>query len=224
VAAFREAHARRSAADSPAPSFRSPSPTSALSLDGQRGRTPSRPSSQAINQRRSTNLVVGYTSDSDESTSSDEEDSDDGLHRRSGTSRNRGKSPQVGKRQAKSEIGHGGSGHSAKRQSGFTATQSHNGHGDPDQNVRQGYVGKNTSNYPTEQASRSRSDLGANGTRPRASNSTSALSPSAAAKRASVLANANAAPDQGVFTLVLALLIFTLKKSDNRSHGGVETD
>jgi serine/arginine repetitive matrix protein 2 len=207
VAAFREAHARRSAAGSPAPSFRSPSPSPGLPLDGQRGRTGSRPSSQAINQRRSTNLAVGYTSDSDESTSSEEEDSDDGLNRRNGTTQNRGKPPLVGKRQAKSEIGHGSPGYSVKRQSGLTTTQSHHGHGDPDQNARQSYVGRNTPNYPTQQASRSPSDLA--GPRRRASNSTSALSPSAAAKRASVLADANAAPDRGVFTLVLARLIFT---------------
>ncbi|KAF7783967.1 hypothetical protein Agabi119p4_132 [Agaricus bisporus var. burnettii] len=195
VAAFREAQARRSTAGSPAPSYRSPSPSSPFPLDGQRGRLSSRPSSQAINQRRSTNLAVGYTSDSDDSTSSEEEDSDDGLNRRNDATRTPGKRPRAGKRQAKSEIGHGSSGHSPKWQSGFSATRSHTGHGDPDQNVKQTYVGIPPI-PPTGQGSRPQLALGVNGTRRRASNSTSALSPSAAAKRASVLATANAAFDR----------------------------
>lgn len=215
VAAFREAQARRSTAGSPVPSFRSPSPSlppPAFPQDGQRGRASPRPSPQMANnhqRRRSANIAVGYTSESDESTTSSDEDSDDevdhgrGVHR-DGTITPRTR-PLIGKRQAKSEIGHGSSYESStKRQPpGFLTTRSQNGHGQPDHDVRQSsYVG-NTQNSPVEPPPRSQSSLGIYGSRQRASNSTSALSPSGAAKRASILANANASLNQGMFTLVL---------------------
>ncbi|KAF9446277.1 hypothetical protein P691DRAFT_804414 [Macrolepiota fuliginosa MF-IS2] len=219
VAAFREAQARRSTAGSPAPSFRSPSPSfppPQFPQDGQRGRASPRPSPAVRSsphlphpeqRRHSTNIAVGYSSDSDEPTTSEEEedsdDDDDGRHTdRDGTVTQRSTTrPVIGKRQAKSEHGHASSSYESSgirhqhQAPSFLTTQSQNGHGQQDaKNIRQSsYVGNTLSSPIDPLPPRSQSSLGAyDGNRQRASASTSALSPSAAAKRASVIASANA--------------------------------
>lgn len=224
VAAFREAQARRSTADSPVPSFRSPSPSfpqPRFPQDGQRGRTSIRPSPAANEppsspqsktgthhqKRRSTSLAVGYTSESEESTTASEEDSDDGtdgygnvhIHRnRTITAR---KGPLVG-RQAKSDIGHGSASYvpatlSSHPSPGPLATRSQSGHEQAGENVRQISFAANLRHETQSPRSNSGLDVYGGALRPRASASTSALSPSAATKRTSILVNANAGLNQG---------------------------
>lgn len=110
--------------------------------------------------------------------------------------------PLIGKRQAKSEAGHGSSYESSTTRHqtpSFLTTRSQNGHGQTDSDARQSsYVG-NALNSRVEPPPRSQSSMETYGTRQRASASTSAISPSAAAKRASILANANAGLNQGIF-------------------------
>ncbi|TFK42083.1 hypothetical protein BDQ12DRAFT_703504 [Crucibulum laeve] len=200
VAAFREAQARRSLAGSPVPSFRSPSPL--LGGTGVRGSpVPSPISAPGSNgrynpKRRSTGPVgagYAYASTSEESPSSGEEDSEGeerGLNRR-GTVRK-------GKGKAQSELGHGSSyTYESPNSTGRygAGTRSHLGHG-TDSNSHSVY-GSNFTANPNPNSGRSQSSLGHYGSRPRASASTSALSPSAAAKRASVLANANVGIEHG---------------------------
>lgn len=222
VAAFREAQARRSTADSPVPSFRSPSPSfpqPRFPQDGQRGRTTIRPSPAASEspssphskthhqKRRSTSLAVGYTSESEESTTASEEDSDDGtdgcgnvrVHRnRTITAR---KGPLAG-RQAKSDIGHGSASYgpatpSSHPSPGFLATRSQSGHEQAGENVRQISFAANLRHETQPPRSNSSLDVSNGTVRPRANASTSVLSPSAATKRTSILVNANAGLNQG---------------------------
>ena len=224
VAAFREAQARRSTADSPVPSFRSPSPSfpqPRFPQDGRRGRTSIRPSPAANElpsssqskagihhqKRRSTSLAVGYTSESEESTTASEEDSDDGtdgygnvrIHRnRTITAR---KGPLVG-RQAKSDIGHGSASYGPATPSshpppGSLATRSQSGHEQVGENVRQISFAANFRHETQSPRSNSSLDVYGDAVRPGAGASTSALSPSAATKRTSILVNANVGLNQG---------------------------
>lgn len=211
VAAFREVQARRSAAGSPVPSIGSASPSLVpppLPQDGQRGRASPRlppaarssPHLSNVDQRRrSSSMAFGYTSESDEETTSSEEESDDDaqgsrdIHRDETITRKT--RPLIGKRQAKSEVGHGRGGSSAIQPPTFLTTRSHHGHGQADSSTRQSSYVMDTQTSPVEVPLRSQSSM--ERARPRASASTSALAPSAAAKRASVLASANAALNQG---------------------------
>ncbi|KAF5352818.1 hypothetical protein D9756_006142 [Leucocoprinus leucothites] len=228
VAAFREAQARRSTAGSPVPSFRSPSPSlppPGFPQDGQRGRASPRPS-PAVNQphssphsrsgayhqrRRSANIAVGFTSESEESITtsedeeSDEEDADGSRNtrvHRDGTITPRTR-PLIG-RQAKSEIGHGSTSYdsptttSPRPPLSFLATRSQSGHGQADENVRKNSVLASSQKLPANPPPphlNSNLDMYGGAPRPRASASASALSPSAAAKRASTLASANTDPN-----------------------------
>ncbi|KXN85740.1 hypothetical protein AN958_10923 [Leucoagaricus sp. SymC.cos] len=229
VAAFREAQARRSTAGSPVPSFRSPSPSlpPGFPQDGQRGRASPRPSQAnqlhssphlrngAHQRRRSANIAVGYTSESDESTATSEgEESDDeggaGGGRNTRVQRDGTITPRtlplIGQRQAKSEIGHGSSSNdspmigNSRAPLSFLTTRSQSGHGQPDDNVRQSsYVAKPQHSHVESPPPRPNSSMdlyNGGAARPRASASTSALSPPAAAKRASILVNANAGSNQ----------------------------
>ncbi|KAK0450560.1 uncharacterized protein EV420DRAFT_1646480 [Desarmillaria tabescens] len=104
VAAFREAQARRSAAGSPVPSFRSISPDP--NQQPPHARIASRSVSRnPLDGRRLSSLV--YDSDSDESASSSEADSDEGraLGRRRTLTQQQRKAG--GGRATRSEIGHG---------------------------------------------------------------------------------------------------------------------
>lgn len=224
VAAFREAQARRSTAESPVPSFRSPSPSfpqPRFPQDGQRGRTSVRPSPAANEppssphskvathhqKRRSTSLAVGYTSESEESTTASEEDSDDGtdgcgnirIHRnRTITAR---KGPLVG-RQAKSDIGHGSAFYgpatpSSHPSPGSLATRSQSGHEQAGENVRQISFAAHLRHETQSPRSNPSLDVYGGKIGPKASASTSALSSFAATKRASILVNANAGLNQG---------------------------
>ncbi|EAU92436.2 hypothetical protein CC1G_00655 [Coprinopsis cinerea okayama7 len=221
VAAFREAQARRSLAGSPSPSLgRSPSPlpnSPSLPPDVPRGpiassSRPPRPSPQPspstsystqLNQRKSgmsfaaTSLFASDTDDSD-SSSEHEESDDDGTY----TQAQRGRQPTsrlplTHKGRAKSDMGHGAI--LDRRTPTRSAPKSHVGHDWSSRQESPSHSRPNSqallSNYAAQEAMpTSESGLGhyAGGQRPRASASTSALTPSAAAKRASVLAAANA--------------------------------
>ncbi|THU77364.1 hypothetical protein K435DRAFT_974010 [Dendrothele bispora CBS 962.96] len=185
VAAFREAQARRSAAGSPVPSLRSPSPHGIPSLPlsqsslGDTPHTHPRLGNSPPKQRRRSSLALGYTSSDDEEESSEEESEDDedgtGLSRRRTVTHrmNSGGSGVDGKnrgRATQSELGHGSSSSSSTHQ------------------FNRGDGGLAQSPRSTLQ---SNANVNVSGVRPRASASTSAITPNAAAKRASVLAAAN---------------------------------
>ncbi|RDB19309.1 hypothetical protein Hypma_013440 [Hypsizygus marmoreus] len=221
VAAFREAHARRSAAGSPVPSNRAPSPHRPANYGSSdvRGGTlrptpqfshsaPNVP--QKTQKRRSSGLA--YTTDSDEDESSEEVDSDasaspsragGGIIRRKRTVTKRpdteghGSHEPFKSRATKSEIGHGSSSYSspAARRDFKPGPRSQSSHILKSQFPgRQNSQNVNGDGAPAAESSRSHSSIGFNAsdTRPRASVSASALSPSAAAKRASIIAAANA--------------------------------
>ncbi|PPR02710.1 hypothetical protein CVT26_009813 [Gymnopilus dilepis] len=191
VAAFREAQARRSLAGSPSPSLRSPSPAPALPREGEAGPRPARsvPSMAHSNkQQRRRSSMLAYTSDSEASQSESEDSEDETVQpaRPSAFSR----PGRTDKARAKSELGHGDDLTRPSR-----ATKSHVGHSfSPSPSSR------NTRPPPPDEPKkvpemppRSQSSLSQYtiGTRQRASASTSAITPSAAAKRASILANSN---------------------------------
>lgn len=211
VAAFREAQSRRSLAGSPSPSFRSPSPLPGLphqrdaSPDGSRGRASPRPSrsqpsmpSAARQERRRSSMALAYTSDSDSpESSSDEESGDETVQQRNGTRPSFDRPGRVDKARAKSELGHGHMPHATSRSPEFPVThrpapRSHVGHSytPSSQNKSAAQTERKSSEIPP----RSQSSLGhhTGAVRPRASVSTSALTPSSAARRASLLAEANA--------------------------------
>ncbi|KAK7464277.1 hypothetical protein VKT23_006443 [Stygiomarasmius scandens] len=177
VAAFREAQARRSAAGSPVPSLRSPSPHGipALPLSqsslGDIPHTRSRQATSPQNQRKRSSLALGLTSsDEEESSEEDSEDDEDGnglSRRRTVTHRMNGNGGNNRGRATKSELGHGSS----------SSSSTHH--------LSRGDEGRQSSH------SQLNTNVYASGVRPRASASTSALTPNAAAKRASVLASAN---------------------------------
>jgi serine/arginine repetitive matrix protein 2 len=225
VAAFREAQARRSTADSPVPSHRAPSPLSPQLSNNYVGETSrarpgprpqqslSTPVSQGSRQPPQKHRTSGlaYTSDSEESSSSEEGESDDsdrptnGIVRRKRTiTKNNGTDMSVTRepvkmRATKSEVGHGSSSYhspSSTRRDFVPAPRSQSSHILMSQFSGSG--GQNGSVPSDDPAPRSQSSLGfnANGSRTRASVSTSALSPSAAAKRASIVVAANSGPGE----------------------------
>ncbi|KAJ3498650.1 hypothetical protein NLJ89_g10193 [Agrocybe chaxingu] len=210
VAAFREAQARRSMAGSPSPSFRDPSPARgapgrSMTPEDRIGRSSPRPSRSTpsmpkagVQQRRRSSLAVGTTSES-EAESSGEEDSDDETMRSGNRASQLDRFSRPGKARAKSEAGHGGGASSSTFRRNDApapqrAPQSHLGHS----------IAPSRSEVPqsakqAEIPPRSQSSLSHNGgLRNRASVSTSALTPSAAAQRANALvaSNANAGPDR----------------------------
>ncbi len=186
VAAFREAQARRSAAGSPVPSFRSISPGPQLDQGRGRPKVPPSPRQQPphariasrsvsrnpLDGRRLSSLV--YDSDSDESASSSEADSEDDQaaknnlgRRRTLTQQKKAAAPGGGKpRATKSEIGHG-------------STSTSQLHSRPPR-------------LPPPRISTM--PMSSPDVRKRASLSTSAVSPSAPAQRASLIANSSPGP------------------------------
>lgn len=214
VAAFREAQARRSAAGSPAPSFRSPSPLPPVLIsDAQAGgRGSPRPSRSSPHVTNSQSWVDSrrrtlYDSDSDEDASDEELDSDDDEDRtqRPGIGRKRtitqrsntGGSAQnlsIGTRKSKSEVGHGTKakseiGHSVPMPSGINRNPLGMLNSPSASDISSPPVSRMPVSPPDIPPPRSQSNLGHY--RTRASASTSAISPSGAAKRASILATAN---------------------------------
>ncbi|KAF9469533.1 hypothetical protein BDZ94DRAFT_1242627 [Collybia nuda] len=215
VAAFREAQARRSTTESPIPSPRAPSPLSPQLPNGylgdaNRGRPGPRPQqslptaigqgSRQTSQKHRTSALA-YTSDSGESSSEDE-DSDEpdrsGLTRRKHTitKRNNGNTPTVNEpikmRTSRSEAGHGSASYHTPptRREIVPAPRSHSSH-----ILMSQFPGPSKGGDTSGEAiPRSQSSLGFNTgvARPRATVSASAISPSAAAKRASIIAAANA--------------------------------
>ena len=203
VAAFREAQARRSLAGSPSPSLpRSPSPmpqVPAHSSDASRARPSPRPSRSSPQikgntQRRKSGAPVGYTSESDESPSSDEEDEseNDTLGKQRTVTTRTNKTvvrDRMGKEKAKSDMGHGTTYSSPLRQD----ERSPDRQASPRSHLAwtpQPVGTRNEGQNPLPRPQSSLSVYGG-GSRPRASVSTSALAPSAAAKRASVIASDN---------------------------------
>ncbi|KAK0185266.1 hypothetical protein F5146DRAFT_1144471 [Armillaria mellea] len=189
VAAFREAQARRSAAGSPVPSFRSISPGPQLDQGRGRPNVPPSPRQQPphariasrsvsrnpLDGRRLSSLV--YDSDSDESASSSDADSEDDHAAKSHLGRRRTLTQQQkvaaahrgGKSRAtKSEIGHGSA----------SASQVHTR---PPRLPPPPRISTMPVSSPD--------------VRKRASLSTSAASPSAPAQRASLIANSSPGPD-----------------------------
>lgn len=210
VAAFREAQARRSLAGSPSPSFRSPSPAPGLpnnargtSPENTRERGGPRPSpssptiASAINrQRRRSSMALGYTSESDSSSQSSSEDDDDGTLQNLGKLSTNDRPGRLANVRAKSEIGHGQS-HDTSIARDFPpphrTPQSHVGHSPLITTATQQSGNAARQNVIPDVPPRSLSSLDhySSGVRQRASVSTSAISPSAAAKRASVLSASN---------------------------------
>lgn len=208
VAAFREAQARRSQAGSPSPSFRSTSPapglpnqSRAMTPDGA-GRNSPRPSRSASHmpsqqqQRRRSSMAIQSTSDSDPSASSSEEDSEDETAQPGNRTHRALNTPGVpGRTKAKSEVGHGR--HApvlSSKSSDFPlpprGPSSHVGHSySPAPDASRVDENRKVPQSP----SRPQSTLSVYSTnlRPRASVSTSAITPSSAAKRASILAATN---------------------------------
>lgn len=172
VAAFREAHARRSTGGSPVPSVRAPSP-GPQPLYAQAGQT-QRP--------RTRSSALAYAdSDGDEDGDDSASDDDDGEGEETIKGRGAGITRTLIKtRGTKSEVGHGlrEHGYAYGRPTGTRAQSSH--------------ILMSEYQYPAAGTDRDRShsSLGFNvGTvRARASVSTSAVTPSRDAKRASVLA------------------------------------
>jgi len=216
VAAFREAQARRSTAGSPVPDFRSPSPNPPMppqprSITPEQGRPrPSRSTPHITQQRQRSSMAVTSTSDSDESTSSSENDSEDDTI-------------QVGKpsiyakqrAKAKSEIGHHA--HSPSKPPDlppYRAPRSHIGHSPSPQQRLSGHELKNN-NVPDVLPVVSSQSVPA--VRPRASVSTSALTPTAAAKRASILVASNS--KLGEFLSILFIIILSHYYFPRPSHG-----
>ncbi|KAG6811384.1 hypothetical protein H0H92_007671 [Tricholoma furcatifolium] len=199
VAAFREAQARRSTAGSPVPSLRSPSPAPGHTplYAGARPSASHTLSASAVSRRRTSGLAYGE-SEEDESEEVDDDDDDEGE----ATIRARGQlapiqNPGIGRRKRTL---------TKKRPlspTGGRATKSEIGHGTRDREITSGPRAQSThilmSQYPGPSGKdeqddrvydRAHSSLGFNNStqRPRASASASAITPSAAAKRASVLA------------------------------------
>ncbi|KAG6906381.1 hypothetical protein DXG01_014196 [Tephrocybe rancida] len=167
VAAFREAQARRSNANSPSPSLRAPSPSPGTSYNRPNPTT----------NKRTSGLAYA-DSDSDESDYSQEEEDQDATVRARGQIQKR----PVG-RATKSEVGHG----HGRAQSGNALMSQYPGHSKGEQE-------REKEKERERENGRAHSSLGFNvgPVRPRASASASAITPSGAAKRASVLAAANA--------------------------------
>ncbi|KAF9566993.1 hypothetical protein CPC08DRAFT_703587 [Agrocybe pediades] len=193
VAAFREAQARRSLAGSPSPSFRSPSPapglpnkTRAISPDNVRERPGPRPSpssptvASAINRQRRSSVALAYTSESESSSESSSEDEDDAAIHDPRKSLSYDRPGRTANARAKSEIGHG-----QLRDVSRVNDLPPQNFGHSSSPVTTPGVAPKMPDLPP----RSQSSLGhySGGVRQRASVSTSAALPSAAAKRASVL-------------------------------------
>ena len=205
VAAFREAQARRSTAGSPVPDFRSPSPNppmppqSRSSTPEQARPRPSRSNPHIAQQRQRSSMAVTSNSDSDESTSSSENDSEDDtiqVGKHSIYARQRAK--------AKSEIGHHAPAPSKPPDlPPYRAPKSHIGHAPSPQQRLSGHELKNN-NVPDVAPVVSSQSVP--GVRPRASVSASALSPTAAAKRASILVAANSKLGEFLSILIIILL------------------
>ncbi|CAA7265882.1 unnamed protein product [Cyclocybe aegerita] len=210
VAAFREAQARRSMAGSPSPSFRDPSPARgaparSMTPEDRVGRSSPRPSRSTpsmpkagVQQRRRSSLAVGTTSESEAETSG-EEDSDDETMRSGNRASQLDRFSRPGKARAKSEAGHGGGASSSTFRRNDVpvpqrAPQSHLGHSMAPSRSEVPQSAKQEEIPPRSQSSLSHYGV----LRNRASVSTSALTPSAAAQRASALvaSNANASPDR----------------------------
>ncbi|KAF8913153.1 hypothetical protein CPB84DRAFT_1841556 [Gymnopilus junonius] len=204
VAAFREAQARRSLAGSPSPSFRSPSPAPAIPGEETARPRPAR-SSPSIpdatkQRRRRSSMALAYTSNSDSSQSESGESEDEFVQPKSGTRQSAFDRPgRVDKGRAKSELGHGLNAEAYNRMNDRTrpshATKSHVGHSfSPSPSSRDVPTPRSDEDKKLpEMPPRSQSSLShyAVGVRQRSSVSTSALTPSAAAKRASILASSN---------------------------------
>ncbi|KAF8167594.1 hypothetical protein B0H34DRAFT_803773 [Crassisporium funariophilum] len=229
VAAFREAQARRSLAGSPSPSFRSPSPAPALppqahalTPDGARARGSPRPSrssphiaqsqSRDMQQKRRSGIAMSYTSDSEDSTIDHDDDLEDRTVRQRPTTQNSriDEFQRPTKGRAKSEIGHGQISSSFRKVDvpmPHRVPKSDIGHSLSPNVPHKSYQSpvraqEETNGKSLDLGSRSQptsSQSGA-GLRQRASASTSALTPSAAAKRASVLASANSNIASAVIT------------------------
>jgi len=196
VAAFREAQARRSTAGSPVPDFRSPSPIPSPSITSEQARP--RPSRSAPQQRPRSSIAVTSNSDSDDETSSSENDSEDDTIQNSIYSKPKSK--------AKSEIGHA---RPASNFPPYRAPKSHLGHSpSPQQHLTPHQLKNKVPDLPS-------TSLGVHtaGVRPRASVSASALSPTPAAKRASVLVASDS--KQGLSAFLSDLII---SRSLNISH------
>ncbi|TFK24258.1 hypothetical protein FA15DRAFT_669698 [Coprinopsis marcescibilis] len=215
VAAFREAQARRSLAGSPSPSVgRSPSPLPSsppIPPEVHRGTpntrsppmasptfTPSPAAAPRPNHRKSFASTSLFASDTDESDSSMEAETDDeGTFTPAKRGRQAAARPGLKSSRAKSEMGHGSPLDRRGPTPRFNA-KSHHGHDNPSPQPRP-HSEALLSNFTAEEGHppRSQSTLGVYGAnlRPRASASTSALTPSAAAKRASIVVKANAGMD-----------------------------
>ncbi|KAI6012682.1 hypothetical protein F5J12DRAFT_819692 [Pisolithus orientalis] len=179
VAAFREAQARRSRAESPVPSFRPPSATDTLRLDAvarKRASTVSAVSGSEISQSnrasvppwsssRPNSSAVQTSSDSEDSSSEEDEDVDSGDEL---TQKRGGERTITSRRLAQSEMGHGSLPEPSPSASDFARW----------------------SRADSPRASPMESSFA---TRARASASTSAIIPDAAARRASLLAGTNSA-------------------------------
>ena len=196
VAAFREAQARRSLAGSPSPSFRSPSPVpdvpSSSIPDAHHRPRPARSTPSMPAQRRRSSMAIASTTESDDDSSEEADSEDDRYPGNTHSPLDNRKRP--GKPRAKSEAGHGDT--SSKRTAPplpTRAPRSHSGHTFAPAPRPVTQYNLQDEEKKAEVPPRSQSSLGLyGGVRQRASVSTSALSPSAAAKRASVLAASNA--------------------------------
>ncbi len=208
VAAFREAQARRSSTNlnnqSPSPSIRpvtlaDPS-NSTSDLRPPRPPRAARPAaSPARNQRSQSTYSAAVSSGEDHPTSSEEEDSDSGdqspSRSRSRLSRQRTITKQTYNR-ARSDLGHGSSGYALSDRPSHhqqsTSTRSEIGHGAPEPRVASPF---RTGPPPSSFQKSSSATVGTRShslyKRERGSYSTSELTPSAAAARASVAAAAN---------------------------------
>lgn len=180
-----------------------------------------------LQQKRRSGVSYGRTSmyapDSDESEEEEEGEEESDDDRTYAPSTTLARKPTVrdrfGKTRAKSELGHGfarredsfesSNGHNyngSNSRMGSTSSKSHLGHGESYMSSTQSrppmpnFQPPPPSRTQTGLSNSSNSDYGTPGGRQRASNSTSALTPSAAAKRASVVAAANAANDAGKFS------------------------
>ncbi|KLO20183.1 hypothetical protein SCHPADRAFT_884919 [Schizopora paradoxa] len=209
VAAFREAQARRSSTnlnrESPSPSIRPISladPSgSATDLRPPRPPRAARPAaSPARNQRSQSTYSIAVSSSDDDQQSSEDEDSDSDdqspSRSRSRLSRQRTITKQTYNR-ARSDLGHGSSKFASSNRGAHhqqtTSTQSEIGHGAPAPRVASPFrTGPPPSSF---QKKASTATVGTRShsvyKRERGSYSTSELTPSAAAARASVAAAAN---------------------------------
>lgn len=195
VAAFREAQARRSQAGSPSPSFRSTSPAPGLP-SGRNSPRPSRSASHVASQqqqRRRSSMALQMTSDSEASASSSEVESE-GETAQPGNRTNKALNTP-GRTKAKSEIGHGRRAPMASSKSSDfplhpRVPSSHVGHSSSAAPVPQRRPDENKKSLDAPRPQSTLSVYNSN-LRPRASVSTSAITPSSAAKRASIVVAIN---------------------------------